>query len=226
MPADSRAVPALDFNSVYAAFYARILRYLTRLVGPDDAEDVSQEVFSKISRSLGEFRGEALSAWVYRIATNAATDRMRQKTVHPAPVEDEDAALADPVASVEQQSIRGEMSECVRGLTNELPDNYRTVLILSEIEGLKDAEIAEVVGATLQAVKIRLHRARTRLREIMEERCRFYRDGDNTLLCDRKLPESTFVTPPRQVTSGFAGNRRRNRSVRELRVGENCAAAA
>jgi RNA polymerase sigma-70 factor (ECF subfamily) len=185
-PAASGTATAVDFNSVYAAFYARILRYLTRLVGPDEAEDVSQEVFSKISRSLGEFRGDALSSWVYRIATNAATDRMRRTSAHPSITEDEDISLPDPGDSAEQQVIRGEMSACVRDLTNELPDSYRTVLVLSEIEGLKDAEIAEVVGATVQAVKIRLHRARARLRQIMEERCRFYRDGENTLLCDRK----------------------------------------
>jgi RNA polymerase sigma-70 factor (ECF subfamily) len=191
MPSESGAAPALEFNTVYAAFYARILRYLTRLVGPEEAEDVSQEVFSKISRSLAEFRGEALSSWVYRIATNAATDRMRRTAARPSITEDDDVALPDTADSAEQQVIRSEMSECVRDLTNELPDSYRTVLVLSEIEGLKDAEIAEVVGATVQAVKIRLHRARSRLRQIMEDRCRFYRDRDNTLLCDRRLSQRT-----------------------------------
>ncbi len=186
MPPDAGAARAVDFNTVYSQYYARILRYLTRLVGPTEAEDVSQEVFSKISRSLGEFRGEALSAWVYRIATNAATDRLRQTAAHPPTTEDDDLALPDTTDSAERQAIRSEMSACVRDLTNELPDNYRTVLVLSEIEGLKDAEIAEVVGGTVQAVKIRLHRARARLRQIMEDRCRFYRDGDSTLLCDRK----------------------------------------
>ncbi len=185
---DSGASPALDFNSVYAAFYAKILRYLARLVGPDQAEDVSQEVFAKISRSLGEFRGESLSSWVYRIATNAATDRLRRKAALPALAGDEELAVPDPADSAERQAIRGEMSTCVRGLTDELPENYRTVLILSEIEGLKDAEIAEVIGDTVQAVKIRLHRARARLRLLMEDRCRLYRDRDNTLLCDRKTP--------------------------------------
>lgn len=193
MPPDVGAARALDFNTVYSLFYARILRYLSRLVGPDDAEDVSQEVFSKISRSLGEFRGEALSAWVYRIATNAARDRMRRTAAHLAAAEDDDFAPPDTADSAEQQAIRSEMSACVRDLTNELPDNYRTVLVLSEIEGLKDAEIADVLGTTVQAVKIRLHRARARLRQIMEDRCRFYRDRENTLLCDRKVSRNTAL---------------------------------
>ncbi len=186
MPHETGAAPAPDFDRVYAAFYARILRYLTRLIGPNEAEDVSQEVFIKISRSLGEFRGEGLSSWVYRIATNAAMDRMRRRASCSPITKEEELALPDAAHSAEQQAIRGEMSECVRDLTNELPEGYRTVLILSDIEGLRDAEIAEVVGTTVQAAKIRLHRARARLRQIMQDRCRFYRDRDNTLLCDRK----------------------------------------
>jgi RNA polymerase sigma-70 factor (ECF subfamily) len=176
---------AVDFNSVYSAFYPRILRYLARLVGPDDAEDVSQEVFIKISRSLADYRGEGISSWVYRIATNAAMDRKRQASPVTAGVEDE-GMPPDGAETAEQHVIRGEMSECVRGLIDGLPDTYRAVLILSEIEGLADAEIASVVGASLETVKIRLHRARRRLREALEENCELYHDGDDRLLCDRK----------------------------------------
>ena len=75
MSSIGRDTHGVDFNTVYSAFYPRILRYLARLVGPDEAEDISQEVFIKISRSLGNYRGEGISSWVYRIATNAAMDR-------------------------------------------------------------------------------------------------------------------------------------------------------
>ncbi len=177
----------IDFNAVYSAFYPRILRYLARLVGPEEAEDVSQEVFIKISRALGDYRGEGLSSWVYRIATNAAMDRRRRVSPIAVPAEEELVA-ADSAETAEQHLIRGEMSECVRRLIDELPDTYRAVLILSEIEGLADAEIARVVGATLETVKIRLHRARRRLREALVDRCSLYRDGDDRLLCDRKAP--------------------------------------
>ncbi len=176
----------VDFNTVYSAFYPRILRYLARLVGPDEAEDVSQEVFIKISRSLGDYRGEGLSSWVYRIATNAALDKMRRAS--PIAIPEEEPVAPDSADTAEQHLIRGEMSECVRALIDELPDTYRSVLILSEIEGLPDAEIASVVGATLETVKIRLHRARRRLREALVDRCSLYHDGDDRLLCDRKTP--------------------------------------
>lgn len=177
----------IDFNSVYSAFYPRILRYLARLVGPDEAEDISQEVFIKISRSLADYRGEGMSSWVYRIATNAAMDRRRRARPNAMPVE-EDSIAPDSAETAEKLLIRGEMSECVRGLIDELPDAYRAVLILSEIEGLADAEIASVVGATLETVKIRLHRARRRLREALIDSCNLYHDGDDRLVCDRKAP--------------------------------------
>jgi RNA polymerase sigma-70 factor, ECF subfamily len=182
----------LDFDAIYTAFYARILRYLTRLAGPDEAEDISQEVFSKISRSLAGVRSEAsLSTWVYRIATNAAMDRVRSAGFRASASAESlseagDVQIAESVPSAEQQLIRAEMSECVRGLVRQLPADYRTVLVLSDMEGLKGAEIAEVLGASLQTVKMRLHRARVRLKMLMEERCTFYRNEEDTLLCDRK----------------------------------------
>ena len=190
----SPTADAFDFEALYATYFLRIVRYLTRLVGPEGAEDLAQEVFIKISRSLGEFRGESsLSTWVYRVATNAAWDRLRSAEHRSSvsavsPCGDEDVAVPDLGVSAEQQVIRGEMSECVRSLVDELPESYRTVLVLSEIEGLRDAEIADVLGVTLETVKIRLHRARARLRKAMEEQCRLYRDRDSTLLCDLKAP--------------------------------------
>lgn len=182
-----RETAGVDFDSVYTTFYPRILRYLARLVGPEEAEDVSQEVFIKISRALGDYRGEGISSWVYRIATNAAMDRRRRSGVIAIPAEEELMA-PDSTETAEQGLIRGEMSVCVRGLIEELPDTYRAVLILSEMEGLADAEIAHVVGATLETVKTRLHRARRRLRQALLDHCQLYHDGEDRLRCDRKAP--------------------------------------
>jgi RNA polymerase sigma-70 factor (ECF subfamily) len=184
------------FEAVYAEFHPRILRYLARMIGFDEAEDAAQEVFAKVSRGLPEFRSESqLSTWIYRIATNTATDRVRSAQYRLSArsssleesCESEPANMPAPGAcSAETQTIRDEMSGCVRGLLTELPEDYRTVLVLSEMEDLKDREIAEILGLKLQAVKIRLHRARARLRQSLETKCSFYRDGENTLLCDIK----------------------------------------
>ncbi len=81
------------------------------------------------------------------------------------------------------------MSGCVQRFFHNLPAQYQVVLALSEIDDLKDREIADVLGVSLETVKIRLHRARAALRKKLEGRCSFYRSSENTLLCDiKRLP--------------------------------------
>lgn len=148
-----------DFETVYRSYYPRILRYLNRLIGADEAEDVTQEVFAKITQALPEFRNESrLSTWIYRIATNAAADRVRSAGyrvgARGVPIGDtgegEPAGheIARPACSAEQQTIRSEMSDCVQGVVRELPEDYQVVLALSETQELKDREIAEVLGVS------------------------------------------------------------------------------
>ncbi len=185
-----------SFDAIYRDYYARITRYLARLVGVDEAEDLAQEVFLKISRSLDGFRGDsAVLTWVYRIATNTAMDRVRSPAykarVASACLDEptdagESVAMEHPSSSPENEAIRSQMSGCVQDLVGQLPESYRTVLLLSETEGMKNSEISEVLGISLETVKIRLHRARARLKELLEANCSFYHDPRNTLLCDIK----------------------------------------
>jgi len=144
----------LDFRQIHDAYRPRIARYLARLAGEDEAEDLCQEVFARVDRGLGSFRGEAgLSTWIYRIATNAFHDRLRSRsykqrqkeTVPPSGeldgLEDlPDAEERPPTA--EQQVIREEMIACIRGYIDQLPEDYRLVLLLSEEEGFRNREIA------------------------------------------------------------------------------------
>lgn len=186
------------FEEIYASFHAKIIRYLTRLVGETEAEDLAQETFVKVGQALEGFRGESqLHTWVYKIATNTALDRLRSPsfkgTSHdPAAIEsivsieDVDVWAGRKRLSVEQQAIREEMSSCVRDVVDRLPDNYRTAIVLSDLEGFKDREIAEILGLTLSATKIRVHRARARLKQELSSCCVFYRNEENELACDRK----------------------------------------
>ena len=186
------------FEAIHASYRPRIVRYLTRLVGPDAGEDLAQEVFVRVARSLPEFRGAAkLSTWIYRIATNVATDGLRsrafQQTRSDKAIphgegsgEDTDALPDEKNPSVERQLMRDQMSSCVHDYINTLSKNYRAVVILSDIEGLTNQEIAEVLDVTLDTVKIRLHRGRVKLKEKLEAGCRFDRDEEDTLVCDPK----------------------------------------
>jgi RNA polymerase sigma-70 factor (ECF subfamily) len=180
----------LEFQNIYTDFQPKILRYLCRLVGEDEAEDLAQETFVKVGSALDSFRGESkLSTWLYRVATNTAIDRLRSPAFQRAseevfledPLEncgsqadDRDPWTGEKKPSVEQKLVRDEMNACLLGQIEKLPEIYRTVFVLSELEGLANQEITEILGVTIDTVKIRLHRAREKLRDQILSHCEFY----------------------------------------------------
>jgi RNA polymerase sigma-70 factor (ECF subfamily) len=186
----------LEFADVYNRFHEKLNRYLERMVGKNDAEDLTQEVFLKINRGLPDFQGKSsLSTWVYRIATNAALDRMKSRSsrdgtetvaLQERSQEPEDRCVQEASLSAEREAIRKEMTECIQEFVGKLPTDYRVVLLLSEMKELRNQQIAAILGISVDAVKIRLHRARVRLKAEFAAGCDFYHDEDGTLACDRK----------------------------------------
>lgn len=178
-----------DFRKIYDAFRPKVLRYLARLVGEHEAEDLTQEVFFKVSQGLSSFRGESkLATWIYRIARNTALDRVRSAAFQDSAGQalSNDVAMEEVGPSVDQQLVRREMNECIRGFIEDLPADYRSVLVLGELGELTDRQIAERLGISLPTVKIRLHRGRERLRGDLGKRCNFYRSTQNELACEPK----------------------------------------
>ena len=191
-----------SFTEIYDEFFPKIKRYLTRLHREDEAEDLTQLVFEKVNRNLENFRGESkLSTWIYRIATNVVRDRVKSTSYQRSTI----GSLAplsmelfetneivdiskDRLPSPEHSVIREEMSECVKEFIYRLPPDYSTVIILNEIEGFTNTEIAEILQISLDTVKIRLHRARAKLRARLTGGCDFYQDDRSELACDRKQP--------------------------------------
>jgi RNA polymerase sigma-70 factor (ECF subfamily) len=198
----------LKFQQIFKEYQPRILQYLTRLTDKYEAEDLSQEVFIKVESGLKNFRGESkLSTWIYRIATNTAVDRIRNpsfkyKVNEGMPsesvqkdefdTEDKNLFTGEKAESTDQQYVRKEMNSCIRNYIENLPENYRTVVILSELEGVKNKEIAEILNISLDNVKIRLHRARAQLRKKLESNCSFYRNEQNELSCDLRNEYEEF----------------------------------
>jgi RNA polymerase sigma-70 factor (ECF subfamily) len=198
----------LKFQQIFKEYQPRILQYLTRLTDKYEAEDLSQEVFIKVESGLKNFRGESkLSTWIYRIATNTAVDRIRNpsfkyKVNEGMPsesvqkdefdTEDKNLFTGEKAESTDQQYVRKEMNSCIRNYIENLPENYRTVVILSELEGVKNKEIAEILNISLDTVKIRLHRARAQLRKKLESNCSFYRNEQNELSCDLRNEYEEF----------------------------------
>jgi len=190
--------PCPDFQQIYDNFYPQVLHYLTNLLGEDEAEDLTQVVFLKVNEGLTDFRGEAkLSTWIYRIATNTAVSRTRSCSYRDGRALDPEAAEVDATEDinmwtgetppdVDQTLVRREISDCIRSVVEQLPENYRAVIVLSEYEGMRNSEICDILNLSLDTVKIRIHRARKKLREALEHQCDFYRDERNELACDPK----------------------------------------
>ena len=181
---------APDFRRIHATFHPKVLRYLARLAGADRAEDLAQAVMLKVSEGLPAFRGDAsLSTWIYRIATNTALDALRRARPPEVPLDGEteegDVPPEARAPSVESIAIRREMSDCVRGFVDRLPQGYRAVLVLADLEGFRNAEIGDILGLSVETVKIRLHRGREALRAALEAGCRFER-SEHGLACDRR----------------------------------------
>jgi RNA polymerase sigma-70 factor, ECF subfamily len=178
------------FRTLYDANHDRVYRLLGRIVGPQEAEDLTQIVFAKATRALPQFRGDAqASTWLYRIAANVAFDWLRSRsareaksTVHLPEVPDgatsqgsASVALLDIQSSPEQKLVRKEMRDCIRGEIGQLPEGNREVFILGELGGLTDDEVAQTLGISRANAKVRLHRARAQLKSAIGARCDFYR---------------------------------------------------
>ncbi len=183
-------------HTLYSRHGAGIRRYLARMVGVADAEDLVQDVFERAQRAVPADDAEQHpSAWLYRIARNAALDQLRSRRVRER--KDVVAALRDGTAGCEPRPdidlAREQMRACILDLVERLAPSHRAVVLLSELRGLSDKETADSLGISLGAAKIRLHRARHALRDLMECECRTFRDERNELACEPVRPRTLRV---------------------------------
>jgi RNA polymerase sigma-70 factor (ECF subfamily) len=174
------------FAHLIAQYQQPIYSVIVRsLQNPCDASDVTQEVFLKVFRNIRGFHGEAsLRTWIYRIAVHEASNQRRWWTRHrkqevtiDAPMGCDDEAdgepmllsgtLADPGSSPFDQSAQRQLRERVEAALREVPEAFRTVVVLREIEGFTYEEIAEILQTNLGTVKSRLTRGRAALRALL-----------------------------------------------------------
>jgi RNA polymerase sigma-70 factor (ECF subfamily) len=178
--AQLRAGDEAAFEQVVRQYGGRLLAVARRIVGTEeDARDVVQDAFMNAFKSLDRFEGNAkLSTWLHRIAVNAALMKLRTRKRKPEqPIDtmlpgfNEDGHFEERFQSweepVDKALEREENRQLVRQQIDALPDSYRTVLVLRDIEGLDTEETARVLDTTPNAVKIRLHRARAALRTLL-----------------------------------------------------------
>lgn len=165
------------FGELVERYAPRVFSVLRGLLASEaDAEDVSQEVFLKVYRSLPRFhRRSSLFTWIYRVAVNAAHDwgkkhrRHRHASLSRSP-EGSGNEILDPVAEGEIPAAgleEGERIRAVHAALAELPERYRTILVLRELEGLTYEEIADALSLKKGTVESRLFRARQMLKQVM-----------------------------------------------------------
>jgi RNA polymerase sigma-70 factor (ECF subfamily) len=144
-----------------------------RLTGnEEDARDVVQDAYLKAWRGIGKFRGEAqFSTWMYRITANAAATHLRKRRRHRAEPIDDVLEPADPRPEV-QPAAHAESTDSLHRIAralDELPPKLRTLVVLKDVYGLPHDAIAEELGISVPAAKVRLHRARRKLRDLLYE---------------------------------------------------------
>ena len=166
-----------------------------------EAEDLTQEALLRAHDKLATLQDSAkMLPWLYRIATNVSYDRFRQASFKNRPLSidqkpdgDAEASEAEDVADTEPRldlaMEQEEMGDCVQRYLAGLSDPYRAVILLHDTQGLTNPQIAEMRGVSLATVKIRLHRARKRLREALGEACSFSSDDRGVVVCETKPDE-------------------------------------
>nr|WP_233218678.1 sigma-70 family RNA polymerase sigma factor [Deinococcus arcticus] len=149
------------FEALVRRHAAGVHRLAASMVGPGAADDVVQEVFISLHRSLKTFRGEAkFSTWLHRVTLNACYGALKARTTVPLSQEPEPRAPHSPVHRSEQAQVRERLAAAL----NQLPRDQREAIALRELSGLDYAEIAQITGAELGTVKSRIARARAALR--------------------------------------------------------------
>ena len=181
---------ATDAGELFTAYRDRIRRYILGMVrDPAEAEDLTQETFLRAHRRLYLLRHpEAVGGWLYRIATHVCLDRLRQRKPQDSIDEEQTANRVDAAVrtrpSLADIVERRQTSLCVQRCLDYLPDNYRAVILLYEIHALTAPEIASVLGVKLTTIKMRLHRARRMLQQIMEYGCAVSTDSSGVPACE------------------------------------------
>ena len=173
----AQAGDATAFEHLYQLHSRRVYALCLRMVGnPSDAEDLMQEAFLQLFRKIGTFRGEsAFSTWLHRMTVNVVLMRLRKKTLPAASLEETtepDEETGGPRKDIGAPDLR--LSGAVDRVNLErsiekLPPGYRTVFVLHDVQGFEHNEIAGIMGCSVGNSKSQLHKARTRLRELLQE---------------------------------------------------------
>ena len=169
------------FNRLVVQYQELVFNVAYRIMGdPAAAEDVAQETFITAHQSLRTFRGGSFKSWLMRVATNRCYDELRRIKRRPTtplePINDEDDEeiespywMADDHNPTPEQALdRRELEGAIQHCLTDLPDDFRAVVIMVDVEGLDYQEVSDAIGKPLGTVKSRLARARLKMRDCLQ----------------------------------------------------------
>src|SRR5574342_987986 len=167
------------FNTLVLHHQDSLFNTALRILGDDDlAADATQEAFLSAFKSISSFRGGSFKAWLMRTVTNACYDELRRQKRRPTtPLEpdtddgeemDSPRWLADPSLSPEQEFEADEVEHAIQHCLDNLPLEFKTVVVMADIQGMDYTEVAASIRVPLGTIKSRLARARLRLRECLQ----------------------------------------------------------
>jgi RNA polymerase sigma-70 factor (ECF subfamily) len=192
------------FEEIIARYESKVMSLALRFTrNQEDAEEVMQDVFTTVYRKIDGFRGQsAFSSWLYRIVVNAAFMKLRKRKQSQT-VSMDDLSPAIKQYCIDKDCLSGsytqniavshEMQGVIQNAVNRLPDQYRAVFVLRDVDGLSNQETGEILNLSIPAVKSRLHRSRIMLRKKLQ---RYYEDytGNKAVIEARFDDEDTQQT--------------------------------
>ena len=176
----------MDLLGIHDLYYHRVRKFILASVKNESvADDLVQETFIKIQENLDSVRDpEKISSWIFRIAYHLCQDHFRflKKSSSREEIDDGLVTLQESLAHKELE--QREMSRCVQDKLSLLPETLRSVIIFADIMDFSHQEIADILELTVENVKVRLHRARKKLKAILEKECTFEVDERSVLVCE------------------------------------------
>jgi RNA polymerase sigma-70 factor (ECF subfamily) len=210
-------------EALIAVYGARAYRLAMRITGNhSDAEEVAQDAFWTVVQRIETFRGDAaFGSWLYRITANCAYTKLRvRRAQHHERSSDEVSVMVDEhtpsiqdwSAHVEDPALQFELRTVLTAALGTLPEHYRAIVVLRDVEGLSPENVSQITGLSVVAVKTRTHRARLVLRKRLEE---YFADRPLS------LPASPSVSPPSPGRGDWSSGstRARPRSGRRISSG-------
>jgi RNA polymerase sigma-70 factor (ECF subfamily) len=176
----------MNFLPIYDEFYHPVKIFIAAMVKDEwTADDLVQETFLKVQKKIQTLKDPSkIKPWIFSIARNVSRDHFRKSI--PIPIDENQGEHGDenfqaPLVQIELE--QHQMSQCVEDKVNLLPASHKEIIVLSDTMELSHQEIAEILGITVSNVKVRLHRARKAMKEILERDCSFEHDERNVMVC-------------------------------------------